>query len=76
MVVELNHPKTVRNAIEMAGLDYTALKKLLDFKTGLNQDAHAIARTDTDQEYDAQSNNVMRLNLPLQELRLSIGRLL
>ena len=45
--IELNHPKTARDAIEMAGLDYTVVKKPLDLKTGLKQGAYAIVRTDT-----------------------------
>jgi hypothetical protein len=34
MVVELNPPKTVRNAIELDGLDYTVVKKPLNLETG------------------------------------------
>ena len=45
--VELNHPKTARNAIEMAGLDYIVVKKPLELKTGSNQDTYATVRTDT-----------------------------
>lgn len=47
--IELNHPKTARDAIEMAGLDYTVVKKPLELKTGLKQDAYATVRTDTDE---------------------------
>jgi hypothetical protein len=32
--IELNHPKTARDAIKMAGLDYTVVKKPLELKTG------------------------------------------
>ena len=46
--IELNHPKTARDAIKMAGLDYTVVKKPLKLKTGLKQDSYAIVRTDTD----------------------------
>ena len=45
--IELNHPKTAREAIKMAGLDYTVMKKSLGLKTGLKQDAYATVRTDT-----------------------------
>ncbi len=45
--IELNHPKTAREAIEMAGLNYTVVKKPLGLKTGLNQEAYATLRTDT-----------------------------
>jgi phage/plasmid-like protein (TIGR03299 family) len=44
---ELNHPKTARDAIEMAGLNYTVVKKPLGLKPGLKQDAYATVRTDT-----------------------------
>ncbi|NTW17357.1 MAG: DUF932 domain-containing protein [Syntrophaceae bacterium] len=47
--IELNHPKTASEAIEMAGLDYTVIKKPLKLKTGLKQDAYATVRTDTDE---------------------------
>ncbi len=45
--IELNHPKTAREAIEIAGLDYTVVKKRLEVNTGLKQDAYATVRTDT-----------------------------
>lgn len=45
--IELNHPKTAREAIEIAGLDFTVIKKRLEVSTGLNQDTFAIVRTDT-----------------------------
>jgi len=44
---ELNHPKTARDAIEMAGLNYTVVKKPLKLKPGLKQDAYATVRMDT-----------------------------
>jgi phage/plasmid-like protein (TIGR03299 family) len=43
----LNHPKTARDAIEMAGLNYTVVKKPVELKPGLKQDAYATVRTDT-----------------------------
>jgi phage/plasmid-like protein (TIGR03299 family) len=45
--IELNHPKTAREAIKMAGLDYTVMKKLIEFNPGLKQDTYATVRTDT-----------------------------
>jgi phage/plasmid-like protein (TIGR03299 family) len=45
--IELNHPKTAREAIEMAGLDYTVIKKPIELKTGLKQKVYATVRTDT-----------------------------
>ncbi|KUG23414.1 mycobacteriophage barnyard protein gp56 [hydrocarbon metagenome] len=47
--IELNYPKTAREAIEMAGLDYIVVKKPRELKTGLNQNAYATVRTDTDE---------------------------
>ena len=47
--IELNHPKTARDAIEMAGLDYTVVKKPLKLKKDSKQDAYATVRTDTDE---------------------------
>ncbi len=44
---ELNHPATAKEAIQMAGLDYTVVKKSLGLKTGLKQEAYATLRTDT-----------------------------
>ncbi|MFZ3056411.1 MAG: DUF932 domain-containing protein [Smithella sp.] len=46
--IELNHPKTAREAIEMAGLDYAVVKKPLKLKKGLKQKAYATVRTDND----------------------------
>jgi phage/plasmid-like protein (TIGR03299 family) len=47
--VELNHPKTAREAVVMAGLDYTVvIKPLIELKTGLKMDAYATVRTDTE----------------------------
>ena len=45
--MELNHPQTARDAIAMAGLDYTVVKKPLKLKSGLKKDAYAIVRLDT-----------------------------
>jgi len=45
--IELNHPKTAKDAIKMAGLDYTVVKKAIVLKSGLNQNAYATVRTDT-----------------------------
>jgi len=45
--IELNHPKTARDAIEMAGLNYTVVKKPIELITGLKQDAYVTVRTDT-----------------------------
>jgi phage/plasmid-like protein (TIGR03299 family) len=45
--IELNGPKTAREAIEAAGLDYTVVKKPLGLKTGLNQESYSTVRTDT-----------------------------
>jgi phage/plasmid-like protein (TIGR03299 family) len=47
LATELNHPKTAREAIKIAGLDYTVEKRPLESITGLKQDAYAIVRTDT-----------------------------
>lgn len=45
--VELNCPRTAREAIRKAGLDYTVVKKPLGLKTGLEREAYATLRTDT-----------------------------
>ena len=45
--IELNGPKTAREAIEAAGLDYTVVKKPLGLKTGLKQESYSTVRTDT-----------------------------
>jgi phage/plasmid-like protein (TIGR03299 family) len=45
--VELNHPKTAKEALQMAGLDYTVATKSLGLKTGLNLEAYATLRQDT-----------------------------
>jgi phage/plasmid-like protein (TIGR03299 family) len=47
MGIELNHPQTAREAMQMAGFDYTVVKKPLGLKTGLKQEAYATLRTDT-----------------------------
>ncbi|MGA3282394.1 MAG: DUF932 domain-containing protein [Smithella sp.] len=44
--IELNNPKTAREAIEMAGLNYTVEKKPLKLKKGLKQESYATVRTD------------------------------
>jgi phage/plasmid-like protein (TIGR03299 family) len=46
--IELNHPKTARDAIEMAGLNYTVVKKPLKLKKGLKHEAYVTVRTDND----------------------------
>ena len=46
--IELNHPKTARDAIEMAGLNYTVKKKPLKLKKGLKQETYVTVRTDND----------------------------
>jgi len=46
--IELNHPQTAREAIEMAGLDFTVMKKPRELKTGLRQASFVTVRTDTD----------------------------
>lgn len=45
--IELNYPNTAREAIQMAGLDYTVVKKPPGLKTGLNQESYSTIRTDT-----------------------------
>jgi phage/plasmid-like protein (TIGR03299 family) len=45
--IELNYPRTARDAIEMAGLDFTVVKKATALKSALNQNAYATVRTDT-----------------------------
>ncbi|MEN6507812.1 MAG: DUF932 domain-containing protein [Smithella sp.] len=45
--IELNHPRNASKAIEMAGLNYTVVKKPLGMKTGLKQESYATMRTDT-----------------------------
>jgi phage/plasmid-like protein (TIGR03299 family) len=46
--IELNHPKTARDAMEMAGLNYTVKKKPLKLKKGLKQETYVTVRTDND----------------------------
>lgn len=43
---KLHHPKTAKEAILAAGLNYTVVKKPLGLKTGLNQEAYATVRAD------------------------------
>ncbi len=45
--IKLNNPKTAREAIQIAGSDYTVAKKQLESKAGLKQDAYTTVRTDT-----------------------------
>ena len=45
--IELNHPKTAREAIESAGLDYLVAKKKLEANIGRESDAYSLVRTDT-----------------------------
>ncbi len=45
--VELNRAATAREAIEIAGLDYTVVKKPGERKTGAERDAYVTVRTDT-----------------------------
>jgi phage/plasmid-like protein (TIGR03299 family) len=45
--IELNNPRTAREAIKRAGLDYTVVKRPLALKQGVKQDAYAIVRTGT-----------------------------
>ena len=45
--IELNHPKTARDAIKMSGLNYTVVKKPLELNPELKQDSYATVRTDT-----------------------------
>jgi phage/plasmid-like protein (TIGR03299 family) len=47
--IELNHPKTARDAIEMAGLDYTVMKKPRKVNPGMKEYTYATVRTDTDE---------------------------
>ena len=47
--IELDHPKTARDVIKMAGLDYTVVKKQLEMESGLSQDTYVTVRTDTDE---------------------------
>jgi phage/plasmid-like protein (TIGR03299 family) len=45
--VELHHPKTAREAMEIAGLDYTVTRMPLELKTDLRHDAYASVRADS-----------------------------
>jgi phage/plasmid-like protein (TIGR03299 family) len=45
--VALTYPKTAREALEIAGLDFTVVKDTLEMAAGSNQAAGAIVRTDT-----------------------------
>ena len=47
--IELNHPKTAREAIEMAGLDYTVMKKPRKVKPEMKEYTYAAVRIDTDE---------------------------
>ncbi len=45
--IELNRPPTAREAIEVAGLDYTVMKTVRERETGPDRDAYVTIRTDT-----------------------------
>ena len=45
--IPLNHPATAREAIEIAGLDYTVVKRPLESSTGTKKDSFVTVRTDT-----------------------------
>lgn len=45
--IELDHPKTARQALQEAGLDFTVVTKSLGLKTGLNREVYATLREDT-----------------------------
>jgi phage/plasmid-like protein (TIGR03299 family) len=47
--IELNHPKTARDAIKMAGLDYTVLKKPRKINPEMKEYTYATVRTDTEE---------------------------
>jgi phage/plasmid-like protein (TIGR03299 family) len=46
---ELNHPKTAKDAIGLAGLNFIVVKKPLKLKNHSKQDSYATVRTDTDE---------------------------
>jgi phage/plasmid-like protein (TIGR03299 family) len=50
--VELNHPKTAREAIAMAGLDYTVIMKPRKMRPEMKEYTYATVRTDTDEVLD------------------------
>jgi phage/plasmid-like protein (TIGR03299 family) len=45
--IALDHPQTARDAIEMAGLNFTVVKKPLVLKTSAKHNSYATVRTDT-----------------------------
>jgi phage/plasmid-like protein (TIGR03299 family) len=47
--IELNHPKTARDAIAMAGLNYTVMRKPRKVNPGVKEYTYATVRTDTDE---------------------------
>jgi len=55
--IELNCPRTAREAIRKAGLDYTVVKKPLGLKTGLDREAYATLRADTGDVLGVTSEN-------------------
>jgi phage/plasmid-like protein (TIGR03299 family) len=47
--IELNNPKTARDAITMAGLDYTVMRKARKVNPEVKEYTYATVRTDTDE---------------------------
>jgi len=55
--IALNRPGTAREAIEIAGLDYTVAKKFQGSETGLRSDAWVTIRTDTGEILGSTANS-------------------